>query len=146
MGDQPVLVLLVAAVLLLVLAAIAVWVRSLLRPVRPVSSIDPGAAPAPGPGADGLGRPLARGFSYLFSPLGLQRRRRDLSGRLDRALQRIDQVDPYTTHRRIGLALLAAGSTQAPEQGGPAPAARPPTGSTPWPPVPGPADPRETGR
>lgn len=148
MGDQLVLVLVVAAVLVLLvlLATVVVWVRPLLRPVQPVTSVDPGAAPAPGPGADGFGRPLARGFGYLFSPLGLPRRRSDLRDRLDRALQRIDQVDPYATHRRIGLALLASAPPEAPGQGGPAPAARPPTGSTPWPPVGGPADPRETGR
>ena len=145
MCDQLVLVLVVAAALVL-LATVVVWVRPLLRPVRPATSLDPEPPPAPRPGSDRVSRPLARGFGYLFSPLGLPRRRRDLSDRLDRALQRIDQVDPYATHRRIGLALLAATSTEVPDQGGPAPAARPPTGSTPWPPVGGPADPRETGR
>lgn len=139
MDDQLKLVLVVAValVLLVLLVTVVVWVRPLLRPGRPVTSVDRTAAPAPTPGAGGFGRPLARGFGYLFSPLGLPRRRIDLNDRLDRALQRIDQVDPYATHRRIGLALLATGSPEAPGQG-PTPAATPPTGSTPWPPVQGP--------
>lgn len=134
MGDQLVLVLVVLAAVVL-LATVVVWVRPLLRPVRPTTSIDPGAAPAPGPSANVFSGPLARGFGYLFSPLGLPRRRIDLRDRLDRALQRIDQVDPYATHRRIGLALLGTGSPDAAEPGSPPPADRPPTGSTPWPPA-----------
>ena len=139
MSDDLVLVAVAVAVLvLLATVVLVVWVRPLLRPIRPVTSVYPGVAPARGARPDGLGRPLARGFGYLFSPLGQPRRHRDLNDRLDRVLQRIDQVDPYANHRRIGLALLASTSPLAPGQGGPAPASRPPTDSPPWPPVGGP--------
>lgn len=151
MADQLVLVLVVAAVLVL-LATLVVWVRPLLRPVRQPSTdvADPKVEPSSGPGPEGFGGPLAHGFGYLFSPLGLPRRRRDLGDRIDRALQRIGRVDPYATPRRIGLALLATGSPETPGERGPtrppaAPAARPDRGSRSWPPGPGPADPRETG-
>lgn len=109
MSDALATVLMVVAVAVLALTVL-VWVRPLTRPgseIRRGSAESPasdGATPtAASPVTAG---PLARGFGYLFSPPDLTRRQTSVGGRFEQALRRIDSVDPYVNHRRIGLALL----------------------------------------
>jgi hypothetical protein len=49
------------------------------------------------------------GATYLFPPLDFTRSRGSVQRRLERAIQRVDVVDPYAAPRRIGSALLQAG-------------------------------------
>lgn len=131
MADSLALVLMVAAVAVLLTTAL-VWIAPLLRRGSAAADERTGAA-------SGIpGGPLAKGFGYLFSPLGLPRRRTSVGLRLDRALQRIAAVDPYATSRRIGLALLPTVATETdPESAAPA-------APLPWPPAGPVRDERET--
>ena len=52
---------------------------------------------------------LARGFSYLHVSPRTSGRRAGVHERLERAVGRIDAVDPHEAPRRIGEALLQAG-------------------------------------
>jgi hypothetical protein len=48
---------------------------------------------------------LLKGFSYLYAPLGFPHVRRSVGGRLERAIARIDVVDPSAAPDRLGQAL-----------------------------------------
>lgn len=111
MSDSLATILMLAAVVVLVVT-VTVWVGPMIRP-RSARGAAPGVAPgpastttspAPSPSI-GTG-PMAQGFGYLFSPLGRARRQTDVGSRLEYALRRIDSVDPYVNHRRIGMALM----------------------------------------
>lgn len=104
MSDPLAMVLMLAAVAVL-LVSVVVWIRPLVRPSSAPAPTDIATAPD----RSTISRPLAEGFGYLFSPLGLARRQTNVGSRLERALRRIDSVDPYAAHRRIGLALLQTG-------------------------------------
>jgi hypothetical protein len=53
---------------------------------------------------------LIKGFGYMFGSRRRPRRRMDSVGlRFDRAMARIDTVDPYDAQRRIGEAMVVAG-------------------------------------
>jgi hypothetical protein len=57
---------------------------------------------------------LIKGVGYLFGAHRSYRRSDGVTGRFDRAVARIDQVDPYAAPRRIGLAMVQAGLVDAP--------------------------------
>ena len=59
--------------------------------------------------ADSPANYLIMGAAYLFPPLDFTRSRGSVQRRLERAIQRVDVVDPYAAPRRIGSALLQAG-------------------------------------
>jgi hypothetical protein len=48
---------------------------------------------------------LLKGFSYLYAPLSHPRVHYSVTGRLDRAIARIDAVDPSVVPERVGQAL-----------------------------------------
>ena len=48
---------------------------------------------------------LLKGFSYLYAPLRYPRVHYSVAGRLDRAIARIDAVDPSVVPERVGQAL-----------------------------------------
>lgn len=48
---------------------------------------------------------LLKGFSYLYAPLINPRVQHSVAGRLDRAIGRIDAVDPSVVPERVGQAL-----------------------------------------
>jgi hypothetical protein len=48
---------------------------------------------------------LLKGFSYLYAPLTYPRVHYSVTGRLDRAIARIDAVDPSVVPERVGHAL-----------------------------------------
>jgi hypothetical protein len=48
---------------------------------------------------------LLKGFSYLYAPLTHPRVHYSVGGRLDRAIARIDAVDPSVVPERVGQAL-----------------------------------------
>lgn len=118
--DDPLATALMLIAVAVLAVTVLVWIRPLLRSPAPVSEAGPGSAPdprrsaAPQTSTSPTG-PLAKGFGYLFSPLGLPRRQTSIGSRLERALRRIDSVDPYATHRRVGLALLQTTETDPPE-------------------------------
>jgi hypothetical protein len=81
-------------------------VVSTLRPVpsrRPLTDHPHGSSPA----ASASDR--VSGWSVI----PFRRRRRSVAGNLQRAIDRIEAVDPYATQRRIGEALTDAGLTSA---------------------------------
>ncbi|MCW2812123.1 MAG: hypothetical protein JWP61_2581 [Friedmanniella sp.] len=104
-----------------VVVNLLLWVRPGPRPVGGVRE-----APAPEPVsprsglvslaflADSPARSLALGFSHLYGPLGLPRRRHTLTDRMGRAMARVDEIDPYEERRRVGMALVRAGLTGPP--------------------------------
>jgi hypothetical protein len=60
---------------------------------------------------------LMKGFGYMFGSRRRPRRRMDSVGRrFDRAMVRIDTVDPYDAQRRIGEAIMVAGLVEEPEE------------------------------
>jgi hypothetical protein len=59
--------------------------------------------------ADSPANYLIMGATYLFPPLDFAQSRGSVQRRLERAIQRVDVVDPYAAPRRIGSALLQAG-------------------------------------
>jgi hypothetical protein len=59
--------------------------------------------------ADSPANYLIMGAAYLFPPLDFTRSRGSVQRHLERAIQRVDVVDPYAAPRRIGSALLQAG-------------------------------------
>jgi hypothetical protein len=65
---------------------------------------------------------LLKGFSYLYAPLSYPRFHYSVGGRLDRAIARIDAVDPSVAPQRVGNALQQmvelVGSTEPPPEGG----------------------------
>jgi hypothetical protein len=71
---------------------------------------------------------LIKGFSYLYAPLRYRPVHYSVSGRLERAIARVDAVDPSVADERVGQALdqmveLVNGpdeSTGGPASGGPA--------------------------
>ena len=67
---------------------------------------------------------LLKGAGYMFGSRRRPRRRSDSVGlRLERAVGRIDSVDPYDTQRRIGEAIVIAGlvdEADLPDESGPA--------------------------
>jgi hypothetical protein len=48
---------------------------------------------------------LLKGFSYLYAPLRYPRVHYSVAGRLDRAIARVDAVDPSVVPERVGQAL-----------------------------------------
>ena len=75
-----------------------------------------GRSPTAEPPPPGVRRPntyagsLIKGFGYMFASRRRPRRRMDSVGlRFDRAMTRIDTVDPYDAQRRIGEAMVVAG-------------------------------------
>jgi hypothetical protein len=48
---------------------------------------------------------LLKGFSYLYAPLSYARVHHSVAGRLERAIARIDAVDPSVVPERVGQAL-----------------------------------------
>ena len=48
---------------------------------------------------------LLKGFSYLYAPLSYPRVHYSVAGRLDRAIARVDAVDPSVVPERVGQAL-----------------------------------------
>jgi hypothetical protein len=65
--------------------------------------------PRPRRFADSPAGHLIVGFSYLYPRIDFARSRGSLQRRMQRAMRRIDSVDPYAAPRRIGSALLQAG-------------------------------------
>jgi hypothetical protein len=65
--------------------------------------------PRPRRFADSPAGHLIVGFSYLYPRLDFARSRGSLQRRMQRAIRRVDSVDPYAAPRRIGSALLQAG-------------------------------------
>ena len=65
---------------------------------------------------------LLKGFSYLYAPLSYPRFHRSVGGRLNRAISRIDAVDPSLAPQRVGQAVQQmvelVGPTEAPAEGG----------------------------
>jgi hypothetical protein len=61
---------------------------------------------------------LVKGFSYLYAPLKYPRVHYSVSGRLERAIARVDTVDPLVADERMGQALqqmveLVSGPTES---------------------------------
>ncbi len=103
-----------------VVVNLLVWVRPSFRPDPDEAPLSPRKGPASlGFLADSPARSLAVGFSHLFGPWGLPRRRHQLPDRMGRAMLRVDAVDPYEERRRVGMALVRAGLTAAPPPGRP---------------------------
>ena len=48
---------------------------------------------------------MVKGFSYLYAPLKYPRVHHSVSGRMDRAIARVDAVDPSAADERVGQAL-----------------------------------------
>ena len=69
-----------------------------------------------------LGSPagsMIKGFSYLYAPLKHPHVHYSVSGRLERAIARVDAVDPSIADERVGQALqqmvdLVSGPTESP--------------------------------
>ena len=65
---------------------------------------------------------LLKGFSYLYAPLSYPRVRFSVAGRLDRAIARIDAVEPSVVPERVGQALQQMveldSPTDSPTEGG----------------------------
>ena len=65
---------------------------------------------------------LIKGFSYLYAPLSFRRVHYSVAGRLERAIARIDAVDPSVVPERVGQALQQMvdldGPTGSPTAGG----------------------------
>jgi hypothetical protein len=65
---------------------------------------------------------LLKGFSYLYAPLSYPHVHHSVAGRLDRAIGRIDAVDPSVVPERVGQALQQMvdldGPTGSPTAGG----------------------------
>ena len=65
---------------------------------------------------------LLKGFSYLYAPLSYPRFHYSVGGRLNRAIARIDAVDPSVAPQRVGQAVQQmvelVGPTESPAQGG----------------------------
>jgi hypothetical protein len=65
---------------------------------------------------------LLKGFSYLYAPLSYPHLHHSVAGRLDRAIGRIDAVDPSVVPERVGQALQQMvdldGPTGSPTAGG----------------------------
>jgi hypothetical protein len=62
---------------------------------------------------------MVKGFSYLYAPLRHPRMHYSVSGRLQRAIGRVDAVDPSLADERVGQALqqmveLVSGPTESP--------------------------------
>ena len=57
---------------------------------------------------------LLKGVGYLFGSRRTFRRSDGVTGRFERAVGRIDLVDPFAAPRRIGLAMVQAGLVDAP--------------------------------
>jgi hypothetical protein len=57
---------------------------------------------------------LLKGVGYLFGSRRTFRRSDGVTGRFERAVGRIDQVDPFAAPRRIGLAMVQAGLVDSP--------------------------------
>jgi hypothetical protein len=118
-------VIALSGVVLIVLLAVLLKggkVRDSRRPSGP--SLAPGSSAAsPSPS-----RLTAGGIGYLFYGGGTRRPQRSVESNLERAILRIDSVDPYAAPRRIGLALSEAGLS--PEPAAPAPEA---PARNPWP-------------
>jgi hypothetical protein len=65
---------------------------------------------------------LLKGFSYLYAPLSYPHLHHSVAGRLDRAIGRIDAIDPSVVPERVGQALQQMvdldGPTGSPTAGG----------------------------
>ena len=65
---------------------------------------------------------LLKGFRYLYAPLSYPRVHHSVPGRLERAISRIDAVDPSVVPERVGQALQQMvdldNSTGSPTEGG----------------------------
>jgi hypothetical protein len=57
---------------------------------------------------------LLKGVGYLFGSRRTFRRSHGVTGRFERAVGRIDKVDPFAAPRRIGLAMVQAGLVDEP--------------------------------
>ena len=57
---------------------------------------------------------LLKGVGYLFGSRRSFRRSHGVTGRFQRAVGRIDKVDPFAAPRRIGLAMVQAGLVDEP--------------------------------
>ena len=57
---------------------------------------------------------LLKGVGYLFGSRRSFRRSHGVTGRFQRAVGRIDKVDPFAAPRRIGLAMVQAGLVDSP--------------------------------
>jgi hypothetical protein len=57
---------------------------------------------------------LLKGVGYLFGSRRTFRRSAGVTGRFERAVGRIDKVDPFAAPRRIGLAMVQAGLVDEP--------------------------------
>ena len=57
---------------------------------------------------------LLKGVGYLFGSRRSFRRSAGVTGRFERAVGRIDKVDPFAAPRRIGLAMVQAGLVDEP--------------------------------
>jgi hypothetical protein len=92
-----------------ILVATLLVIAGFLIPIFLTSPGRPRSRPRARASADTPGSHLIMGFAYLFPPLDFSRRRGSIQGRMERAFQRVDAVDPYAAPRRIGSALLQAG-------------------------------------
>ncbi len=65
---------------------------------------------------------LLKGFGYLYAPLSYPRVHYSVAGRLDRAIARVDAVDPSVVPERVGQALQQVvdldSPTGSPTEGG----------------------------
>ena len=95
----------IVAVLVGVLALYAPSLRTLRRRTSGAPRWRPEASP---PGS------LLKGVGYLFGSRRSFRRSDGVTGRFQRAVGRIDKVDPFAAPRRIGLAMVQAGLVDEP--------------------------------
>jgi hypothetical protein len=59
---------------------------------------------------------LMKGFSYLYAPLSVPRRRYHVAGRLGEAIARVDAVDPSAGTERLGQAVQQMTNLAATEE------------------------------
>lgn len=67
---------------------------------------------------------LLKGVGYLYGSRRSFRRSDGVTGRFQRAVGRIDTVDPFAAPRRIGLAMVQAGLVDGPSLADPPPEER----------------------
>ncbi len=100
-------------IIVVVLASVMLMFAPALADLRGRSRGRSRTAEPPPPGVrrpNSYAGSLIKGFGYMFASRRRPRRRTDSVGlRFDRAMTRIDTVDPYDAQRRIGEAMVVAG-------------------------------------
>ena len=96
-----------------VIVAVLVGLLVLYAPSLRTVGRRPAGAPRWRPEASHPGS-LLKGVGYLFGSRRSFRRSDGVTGRFERAVGRIDTVDPFAAPRRIGLAMVQAGLVDEP--------------------------------